>query len=107
MNERQYGFRESRDTTTAIAIAYEEIALALTSKRKVNVVLRDVAKAFYKVWHPGMTHRLLQLNLSLQNFHSKVEFHKEAHFLLHSMQYTHHLLHPQQETATTSCMQMT
>ncbi|XP_042880256.1 uncharacterized protein LOC122258401 [Penaeus japonicus] len=61
LNERQYGFRQSRGTTTAIAIAYEETALALANKKKVNIVLRDVAKAFDKVWHPGLQHRLLQL----------------------------------------------
>lgn len=39
LKPKQYGFRESRGTTMAIAIAYEEIALALANKKQVNVIL--------------------------------------------------------------------
>lgn len=49
----------------AIAIAYEEIALTLANKKTGEVVLRDVTKVFNKAWHPGLTHRLLQLNLPM------------------------------------------
>lgn len=53
---RQYGFRQSRGTSIAIAIA-------LADNKKVSIVLRDAAKAFDKVWHPGNKYRLLHLNL--------------------------------------------
>ncbi|XP_069989444.1 uncharacterized protein [Penaeus vannamei] len=49
---RQFGFRNFKSTSTAIDLAYEEIALGLADNNKVNIVLRDVAKAFDKVWHP-------------------------------------------------------
>lgn len=50
-----------RDITTAIA--NEEIALAPENKKQANVVLRDIAKTFNKVCHPGNAHCLLQLDL--------------------------------------------
>ncbi len=37
------------------------IANALANKQQVYVVLRDVAKAFDKVWHNGLKYKLLQL----------------------------------------------
>lgn len=63
LNPRQYGFRRFHGTTTAIAIADEEVALSLANKRRANIVLRDVAKTFDKVWHQGIRHRLLQLDI--------------------------------------------
>lgn len=62
-NPRQYGFRPQRDTTTAIALAYESIAQALARKHQCYVVLRDVSKAFDKVWHNGLKFKLLQIGL--------------------------------------------
>lgn len=63
LNLKQYGFRASRGTTTAIAVAYEEVALALANKNKANIILRHVEKAFDKVLHPGLRYQLLQFNL--------------------------------------------
>nr|XP_027210799.1 uncharacterized protein LOC113804160 [Penaeus vannamei] len=48
LNPRQFGFRNFKST------AYEEIALGLAN----NKILRDVAKAFDRVWHPGIKFRL-------------------------------------------------
>ena len=63
IKDRQHGFRANKGTTTAIAITYETIANALAEKNKVLVVLRDVAKAFDKVWHSGLKYKLLHLGL--------------------------------------------
>ncbi len=54
LKDRQYEFRKSKGTKTAIATTYEMIANALADKQEVYVVLRDVAKAFDKVWHNGL-----------------------------------------------------
>ena len=62
-NIRQYGFRPNRGTDTAIALGYEEIALGLANKQQTNIILRDITKAFDKVWHNGLKHKLTQLNL--------------------------------------------
>ncbi len=63
IKHRQHGFRPNRGTTTAIASTYETIANSLADSHQVIVVLRDVAKAFDKVWHSGLKYKLLQLGL--------------------------------------------
>ena len=42
-------------TDTATAILSETIATTLGNEFKVNIVLRDISKAFDKVWHDGLT----------------------------------------------------
>ena len=54
MNSRQYGFRTSRGTRTALATLYETISQDIYDKHKIDIVLRDVSKAFEKVWHTGL-----------------------------------------------------
>ncbi len=49
LTERQHGFRTYKGTSTTITTAYETIANALTDKRQVYMVSRDIAKAFDKV----------------------------------------------------------
>ena len=61
-NPLQYGFRERRGTGRAIAVTYELIStLAAKPKGRINLVTRDLEKAFDKVWHQGLRHRLLEL----------------------------------------------
>ena len=61
-NPLQYGFRERRGTGKAIAVTYELISIhAAKPHGRINVVLRDLEKAFDKVWHQGLRHRLLEL----------------------------------------------
>lgn len=62
-NPRQHGFRHGRDTQTALAMITEKVAIAKREGHQVNLILRDVEKAFDKVWHPGMKYKLLQLGL--------------------------------------------
>ncbi len=50
-------------TVTAITTTYETVANALTEKKQVYMVLRDVAKAFDKVWHNGLKCKILRLIL--------------------------------------------
>ncbi len=63
MDERQHGFRPNKGTKTAIASTYEKIANSISEKQQVIVVLRDVKKAFDKVWHSGLKYKLIQLGL--------------------------------------------
>lgn len=63
INERQHGFRTSKGTHTAITTTYETIANALAEKKQVYMVLRDVEKAFDKVWHNGLKYKILRLRL--------------------------------------------
>ncbi len=51
-----------KGTSTAIT-TYETIANALADKNQVYMVLRDVARAFDKVWHNGLKYKILRLGL--------------------------------------------
>uniref|UniRef100_A0A0P4W158 Reverse transcriptase domain-containing protein n=1 Tax=Scylla olivacea TaxID=85551 RepID=A0A0P4W158_SCYOL len=59
----QFGFRRGRGTTHAIAVATETLALHQASRFRCHLVLRDVSKAFDKVWHLGLKYKVLQLGL--------------------------------------------
>ena len=50
-------------TELAITKIYETIALNQRDKSQCNVVCRDVAKAFDKVWHTGLQYKILRLQL--------------------------------------------
>ena len=62
-NPRQHGFRQNRGTHTAIATLNEKISQDLRTGHKIDLVLRDVTKAFDKVWHNGLKHKLTSLDL--------------------------------------------
>lgn len=63
INKRHHGFRKQRGTTTALALVTEKIARAKRQRHQVNLILRDVSKAFDKVWHLGLQYKILQLGL--------------------------------------------
>lgn len=63
IHKRQHGFRPKKGTNTAIAVTYETIANALAEKKQVVLTLRDVAKAFDKVWHTGLKYKIMNLDL--------------------------------------------
>lgn len=58
-NPNQHGFRKNRGTDTATALIYETIAAAKSNKLKTNIILRDISKAFDKVWHEGLLYKFL------------------------------------------------
>ena len=53
LSQQQFGFRKKKGADTAIAIAYEKIAVNQQNKHHCNVISRDVAKAFDRVWIEG------------------------------------------------------
>lgn len=62
-NPRQHSYRQNRGTHTAIALLYEEVSISQRRREQCNVVLRDVSKAFDKVYHEGLKFKILQLQL--------------------------------------------
>ena len=62
LHHHQFGFQKQKGTDTAIAIAYEKIALNQQNKNYCNVICRDVAKAFDRVWIEGLQYKIIQLN---------------------------------------------
>ena len=61
LSQQQFGFRKRKGTDTAIAIAYETIAVNQQHKNHCNVICRDVAKAFDRVWIEGLKFKMLNL----------------------------------------------
>ncbi|KAF2345389.1 Reverse transcriptase domain [Trinorchestia longiramus] len=49
-NKRQHGFRHGRGIHTALATLHETLHIHQTQRNKIDVILRDVSKAFDKVW---------------------------------------------------------
>ena len=62
-NDRQHGFRPDRGTQTALALLYETIATHRGNDNRIDIVLRDISRAFDKVWHNGLMYKLLHANL--------------------------------------------
>ena len=61
--DTQHGFRKGRGTHTAITLAHETIAHHIANNDQVYIVLRDVSKAFDKVWLQGLQYKISQLQL--------------------------------------------
>ena len=62
-NVNQFGFRKNRGTQIALATLYETIATNQAKKCRCNVVCRDVAKAFDKIWSEGLKYKILKQEL--------------------------------------------
>ena len=56
---RQMGFRKGRSTQEAIMLISSMITAAREADREINIVQRDVSKAFDKVWHGGLQYKLI------------------------------------------------
>jgi len=62
-NIRQHGFRQHRGTHTALATLHEKLHSNTLRNFHTDIVMRDVTKAFDKVWHTGLKCKLTQLHL--------------------------------------------
>jgi len=62
-NPRQHGFRPMRGTHTALATLTETLARDIPQGLKTDIVLRDVAKAFDKVWHTGLKFKIIKTDI--------------------------------------------
>lgn len=62
-NPNQHSYRRKRGTHTALALLYEEIAISQHDKEQCNIILRDVSKAFDKVYHKGLKMKIISMGL--------------------------------------------
>ena len=62
-NKRQHGFRPNRGTDTALAIMHETLATHRGNGMTVDLVFRDISRAFDKVWHDGLRYKLMTAQL--------------------------------------------
>ena len=95
-NPNQFGFRTNRGTNQAIALIAEKVAQNKRKNGQCQIVLRDITKAFDKVWHIGLKYKILQLNLPItlekllcdflddRTAQIKIQNHKSTTIHLHS-----------------------
>ena len=57
-SDHQYGFRKSRSTADLLTVITERIYRALDGNGVARAVALDISKAFDKVWHSGLLHKL-------------------------------------------------
>ena len=67
-SDSQYGFRSSRSTADLLTVVSSRIAMACNSSEATRAVTLDISKAFEKVWHAGLLHKLKSSGISRQIF---------------------------------------
>ena len=58
LTDFQSGFQKGRSTTTQLLEVYHTFCQALDDEREIRVVFLDISKAFDRVWHTGLIHKL-------------------------------------------------
>ena len=58
LTDKQFGFRKSRSTGDLLAYVTEYVSRILDAQGEVRSVALDISKAFDKVWHRGLIHKL-------------------------------------------------
>ena len=57
-NKRQHGFRLKRGADTALAYTARDYCHTQRHGTSVDLMFRDISRAFDKVWHDGLRHKL-------------------------------------------------
>ena len=64
----QYGFRSSRSTADLLTVVSNRLARAFNRSGSTQAVALDIYKAFDRVWHAGLLHKLKSYGISGQIF---------------------------------------
>ena len=64
----QYGFRSSQSTADLLTVVSDRIARAFNKSGATRAVALDIFKAFDRVWHAGLFHKLKYYGISGQIF---------------------------------------
>ena len=64
----QYSFRPSRSTADLLTVVSDRTARAFNRLGATRAVALDISKAFDKVWHAGLLHKLKSYGISGQIF---------------------------------------
>ena len=60
----QYGFRSGRSTADVLTVISERVYRALDACGETRAIALDISKAFDKVWHAGLLHKLKSYGIS-------------------------------------------
>ena len=58
INNFQSGFQAGRSTITQLLELHHHFCSAIDNQKEVRVIFLDIRKAFDKVWHRGIIHKL-------------------------------------------------
>ena len=64
----QYGFRSCRSTADLLTVVSDRIARAFNRSGATRTVALDISKAFDRVWHAGLFHKVKSYGISGQIF---------------------------------------
>ena len=64
----QCGFRSSRSTAVLLTVVSDRISRAFNRSEATEAVALDISKAFDRVWHAGLLHKLKSYGISDQIF---------------------------------------
>ena len=64
----QYGFRSSRSTADLLTVVSDRIVRAFNRSGATRTLALDISKAFDRVWHAGLLHKLKSYGISGQMF---------------------------------------
>ena len=67
-SDLQYGFRSSWSTADLLTVVSDRIATAFNRSGATLAVALDICKAFDRVWHAGLLHKLRSYGISGQIF---------------------------------------
>ena len=68
LSDFQYGFRSSRSSADLLKVLCNRIARAFNRSGATRAVALDISKAFDRVWHAGLLHKLKSYGISGQIF---------------------------------------
>ena len=84
----QYGFRSSRSTADLLTVVPDRIDRVFKKSGSTRAVALDISKAFDRVWHAGLLHKLKSYGISGQIFGLICSFLKGLFLVLHFFYYT-------------------
>ena len=64
----QYGFKSSRSTADLLTVVSDRLARVFDRSGATRAVALDISKAFDRVWHAGLLHKLKSYGISGQKF---------------------------------------
>ena len=64
----EYGFRSSRSTADLLAVVCDRIARVFNWSGATQAIALDISKAFDRIWHAGLLHKLKSYGISGEIF---------------------------------------
>ena len=63
ISPHQSGFKPGDSTVNQSSFLYHTFCEALDSKKDIHIVFCDISKAFDRVWHKGLVHKLKKMGI--------------------------------------------